>query len=83
MTKFTQKSFTVAAPGTKEYADNWERTFRGCTVKAVGVEVGCCGARMPETETVFCTRKPGHSGAHEQQHDDNQPARVRWYFSER
>lgn len=28
MTKFTQKSFAVHAPGSKQYADNWERTFR-------------------------------------------------------
>ena len=26
--KYTQKSFSVASPGTREYADNWERTFR-------------------------------------------------------
>jgi len=30
--KYTQKSFSVASPGTREYADNWERTFRGITV---------------------------------------------------
>jgi len=29
MMNYTRKSFTVAGPGTKEYADNWERTFRG------------------------------------------------------
>jgi hypothetical protein len=26
---YTKKSFSVAGPGTKKYADNWERTFRG------------------------------------------------------
>ncbi len=26
---YSRKSFTVATPGTKSYADNWERTFRG------------------------------------------------------
>lgn len=25
---YTKKSFAVGAPGTKEYAENWERTFR-------------------------------------------------------
>jgi len=25
---YTKKSFSVASPGTREYADNWERTFR-------------------------------------------------------
>lgn len=25
---YTNKSFSVTSPGTKEYADNWERTFR-------------------------------------------------------
>lgn len=27
--KYASKSFSVSSPGTKEYADNWERTFRG------------------------------------------------------
>ncbi len=27
MTRFTQKSFSVGAPSTKTYADNWERIF--------------------------------------------------------
>ncbi len=26
---YTKKSFTVAGPGTKQYDENWERTFRG------------------------------------------------------
>lgn len=26
---YTKKSFSVNAPGSKTYADNWERTFRG------------------------------------------------------
>jgi len=25
---YTKKSFSVNAPGSKSYADNWERTFR-------------------------------------------------------
>lgn len=25
---YTKKSFSVTGPGTKTYADNWERTFR-------------------------------------------------------
>jgi len=27
MTKFTQKSFTVATPSTQSYRDGWEKTF--------------------------------------------------------
>lgn len=26
--KYQNRSFTVASPGTQEYADRWERTFR-------------------------------------------------------
>lgn len=29
MTKYLQKSFSVGAPGTDAYRENWERTFRG------------------------------------------------------
>ena len=29
MTMFTNKSFSVGAPASKQYQDNWERTFRG------------------------------------------------------
>jgi len=25
---YTKKSFTITQPGTKTYADNWEKTFR-------------------------------------------------------
>ncbi len=28
---YTKKSFQVNAPGTQEYADRWEQTFRGKT----------------------------------------------------
>lgn len=26
---YTKKSFSVTAPGSQQYRDNWERTFRG------------------------------------------------------
>lgn len=26
--KYTEKRFSVASPGTQQYADNWEATFR-------------------------------------------------------
>lgn len=29
MTQYTKKSFSVGAPGTEAYRENWERTFRG------------------------------------------------------
>lgn len=67
MTKFTQKSFTVAAPGTKEYADNWERTFRGVRGSLLcgacpAYPVSANGAHPAERPS--CTQPPGHVGAH-------------------
>lgn len=52
MTKFTQKSFSVTGPGTKEYADNWERTFRGPVEKRPQICPTC--GRLPYIASPLC-----------------------------
>lgn len=42
--KYEKKSFSVAAPTTQQYADNWERTFRGSPNDPERCDVeGCTG----------------------------------------
>jgi hypothetical protein len=51
---YTKKSFSVNAPGSKSYAENWERTFRG-ELKPTP----CCGTMERKvdmaTGTVLCS----------------------------
>lgn len=47
---YTKKSFTVGAPGTKSYADNWERTFRGEETTRVWRKPG----ELPEAHAANC-----------------------------
>lgn len=61
---YTKKSFTVTQPGTKSYADNWEKTFRPmpgerlCCV--VDLNGDACAKRATmdlgdaDTEKFFC-----------------------------
>jgi len=55
MTNFTKKSFSVGAPGTEQYRQNWERTFRTR-----------CGARQhPGGKTgPECQLPLNHEGLH-------------------
>jgi len=54
--KFTQKSFSVNAPNTQEYRDNWERTFRPVKV---------CGALTHGLKCmVSCDKPAGHLEQH-------------------
>lgn len=61
--KYTSKTFSVAAPGTKTYRDNWERTFRSL-----------CGATFPNSEA-RCQLPAGHEGYHVG-HADNLELRI-------
>ena len=54
---YTKKSFTVTAPGTDQYRENWERTFRPR-----------CGALYPggvEQILAACELEKDHDGYHE------------------
>jgi len=53
---YTKKSFSVGAPGTDTYRDNWERTFR--PQKICG-EIG-----RGLKQSVLCVEPAGHLGAH-------------------
>ncbi len=62
---YTKKSFTIAGKGTKQYADNWERTFRlanGDTTATepsptVAVPPAClnCGTKLDDEG--FCAKR--------------------------
>jgi hypothetical protein len=41
---YTKKSFAVGAPGTKEYAENWERTFRPVEPPIIAKACPVCGS---------------------------------------
>jgi len=53
VTNFTKKSFSVGAPGTEQYRQNWERTFRAR-----------CGSRPKHNEQHVCSLPLGHEGIH-------------------
>ena len=50
---YTKKSFTVNAPGTKTYADNWEKTFRTAVPESYEDATG--ERRYWEDETPKCS----------------------------
>lgn len=54
---YTKKSFSVTAPGTQAYRDNWERTFRGE-----------CGAPFPGSGGGSCVLPNGHDSYHQMPH---------------
>jgi len=42
--KYTQSSFSVGAPGTDQYRENWERTFGKVQVKSCNRHSDCVAA---------------------------------------
>ncbi len=55
--KYTQKSFSVSSPGSKSYADNWERTFRPAESGEVRIFASSTAADThypPDPEPIFC-----------------------------
>lgn len=57
---YTNKSFNVCAPGTDQYRENWERTFR----------TPACGDECSRRRGVTCQLPRGHEGAHEASRGD-------------